>query len=110
MKEEQQLRKELGKDVYGIDLEFIEALKNMPESKAIAETADSVWAIIRNPEMKKNNVYRVYENSIRFPFRFKIGLTSTPFITPDSLLKLIQYLCGKTFHNTAIAFNPSFQP
>ena len=34
-------------------------LKNMPESKAIAETADSVWAIIRNPEMKKNNTYRL---------------------------------------------------
>jgi len=34
-------------------------LKNMPESKAIAETADSVWGIIRNPEMKKNNVYRL---------------------------------------------------
>lgn len=34
-------------------------LKNMPESKAIAETADSVWAIIRNPEMKKNNIYRL---------------------------------------------------
>lgn len=35
------------------------ALNNMPESKAIAETADSVWAIIRNPEMKKNNLYRL---------------------------------------------------
>ena len=34
-------------------------LKNMPESKAIAETADTVFAIIRNPEMKKNNVYRL---------------------------------------------------
>jgi replicative DNA helicase len=34
-------------------------LKNIPESKAIAETADSVWAIIRNPEMKKNNLYRL---------------------------------------------------
>jgi len=34
-------------------------LKNMPESKAIAETADSVWAIIRNPEMKKQNLYRL---------------------------------------------------
>jgi len=34
-------------------------LKNMPESKAIAETADSVWAIIRNQEMKKNNTYRM---------------------------------------------------
>jgi len=57
----------------------------------------------------KNYVYKVYENSIRFPFRFKIALTSTPFITPDSLLKIIQYLCGKTFHNTAIAFNPEIQ-
>ena len=34
-------------------------LKSIPESKAIAETADSVWAIIRNPEMKKNNLYRL---------------------------------------------------
>jgi len=34
-------------------------LKNIPESKAIAETADTFWGIIRNPEMKKNNVYRL---------------------------------------------------
>ena len=34
-------------------------LKNVPESKAIAETADTFWAIIRNPEMKKNNLYRL---------------------------------------------------
>lgn len=40
-------------------------LKNMPESKAIAETADTVWAIIRNPEMKKNNVYRLKILKIR---------------------------------------------
>lgn len=44
------------KDVWGAnDID----LKNMPESKAIAETADSVWAIIRNPQMKKNNLYRL---------------------------------------------------
>ena len=34
-------------------------LKNIPESKAIAETADTVFGIIRNPEMKKNNIYRL---------------------------------------------------
>jgi len=34
-------------------------LKNIPESKAIAESADTFWGIIRNPEMKKNNVYRL---------------------------------------------------
>lgn len=34
-------------------------LNNMPESKAIAETADIVFAIIRNPEMKKHNQYRL---------------------------------------------------
>lgn len=34
-------------------------LNNMPESKAIAETADSVWGIIRNSEMQRNNLYRL---------------------------------------------------
>lgn len=34
-------------------------LKNIPESKAVAETADTFWGIIRNPEMKKNNQYRL---------------------------------------------------
>lgn len=58
---------------------------------------------------KKNYNYRVYENSIRFSFRFKVALTSTPFITSDSLQKIIQYLCGKTFYNTSIAFNPEIQ-
>ena len=44
------------KDVWGAnDLE----LKNIPESKAIAETADIVFGIIRNPEMRKNNKYRL---------------------------------------------------
>jgi len=34
-------------------------LQDIPESKAIAETADSFWAIIRNTEMKKHNKYRL---------------------------------------------------
>jgi len=58
---------------------------------------------------KKNYNYRVYENSIRFPFKFKVALTSTPFITSDSLQKIIQYLCGKIFHNTSIAYDPEIQ-
>lgn len=33
-------------------------LDDIPESKAIAESADCVWAIIRNPQMKKENTYR----------------------------------------------------
>ena len=32
-------------------------LENIPESKAVAETCDVCWAIIRNSEMKKNNNY-----------------------------------------------------
>lgn len=32
-------------------------LNSIPESKAIAETADSVWAIIRNPQMKLDSRY-----------------------------------------------------
>ena len=56
-------------------------LADIPESKAIADTADSVWAIIRNPEMKKNNIYRLkilklrdgehHEEQIRFDFNIK---------------------------------------
>lgn len=34
-------------------------LQDIPESKAVAETADSVWAIIRNSEMKKHNKYKL---------------------------------------------------
>lgn len=34
-------------------------LQDIPESKAVAETADSVWAIIRNTEMKRHNKYRL---------------------------------------------------
>lgn len=40
LKEEQTLRKKLGKDVYDIDMEFIEALKIMPPSAGIALGVD----------------------------------------------------------------------
>jgi len=56
-------------------------LGDIPESKAIADTADSVWGIIRNPEMKRNNIYRFKilklrdgehkEEQIRFDFNTK---------------------------------------
>lgn len=34
-------------------------LQDVPESKAVAETADTFWAIIRNTEMKKHDKYRL---------------------------------------------------
>lgn len=34
-------------------------LQDVPESKAVAETADTFWAIIRNSEQKKHNKYRL---------------------------------------------------
>jgi len=40
LKEEHELRKKLGKDVYEIDMEFIEALKTMPPSAGIALGVD----------------------------------------------------------------------
>lgn len=56
-------------------------LADIPESKAIADTADSVWGIIRNPEMKRNNIYRLkilklrdgehHEEQVRFDFNTK---------------------------------------
>ena len=33
-------------------------LESVPESKAIAETADTFWAVIRTSEMKRQNIYR----------------------------------------------------
>jgi replicative DNA helicase len=62
-------------------------LNDIPESKAIAEAADVVWAIIRNPEMKKSNQYRLkilklrdgehHEEQINFDFNQK-------FLTMDN--------------------------
>lgn len=40
-------------------------LDSIPESKAIAETADTVWAIIRTSEMKKQNLYRLKNLKLR---------------------------------------------
>lgn len=40
LKEEQELRRKLGKDVYDIDMEFISALKTMPPSAGIALGVD----------------------------------------------------------------------
>lgn len=56
-------------------------LADIPESKAIADTADSVWGIIRNSEMKRQNIYRLKilklrdgehkEEQVRFDFNTK---------------------------------------
>lgn len=56
-------------------------LNDIPESKAVAETADTVWAIIRTPSMKKENKYKLKilklrdgehkEEQIRFDFNTK---------------------------------------
>lgn len=56
-------------------------LEDIPESKAIAESADSVWGIIRNPQMKKENTYRLkilklrdgenHEQQMKFDFNTK---------------------------------------
>jgi hypothetical protein len=56
-------------------------LGDIPESKAIADTADSVWGIIRNPQMKRENIYRLkilklrdgehHEEQVRFDFNTK---------------------------------------
>ena len=62
-------------------------LNDIPESKAIAETADCVIGIIRNPEMKRNNLYRLKilklrdgenkEEQIKFDF-------NTTFLTMEN--------------------------
>lgn len=66
-------------------------LDDIPESKAIAEAADSVWAIIRNPTMKKENTYRLkilklrdgehHEEQVKFDF-------NTKYLTMDNDIML----------------------
>ena len=46
LKEEQKLRHLEGKDVYDIDMEFIEALKTMPRSAGIALGVDRLVQVI----------------------------------------------------------------
>ena len=69
---------QVNKDVWGAnDIN----LDDIPESKAIAEAADSVWAIIRNSQMHKENLYRLkilklrdgehHEEQIQFNFNTK---------------------------------------
>ena len=60
------------------------SLKDIPESKAVAESSDVVLGIIRNPEMKKNNKYHLKvlklrdgeykDEQIRFDFNTKFLL------------------------------------
>lgn len=53
---------QLGKDKWGgSDIE----LKDVPESKAIVETADTVFGIIRNPAMKINRLYQLKALKLR---------------------------------------------
>ena len=40
-------------------------LASVPESKAIPETCDSFWAIIRSPEMKRLNLYKLKALKLR---------------------------------------------
>lgn len=65
-------------------------LNDIPESKAIAETADTVWAIIRTSAMKKENKYKLKilklrdgehkEEQIRFDFDTKYLLIDNDVI------------------------------
>ena len=46
LKEEQALRQAQGKDVYDIDMEFVEALKTMPRSAGIALGVDRLVQVL----------------------------------------------------------------
>lgn len=53
---------QLSKEKWGAnDIE----LKDVPESKAIVETADTMWGIIRNPVMKVNKLYQLKALKLR---------------------------------------------
>lgn len=53
---------QISKEKYGaLNIE----LNDIPESKAIADTADTVWAVILSPEMKKDGKYHLKHNKLR---------------------------------------------
>lgn len=53
---------QIGKDAWGTnDM----ALKDVSESKAFVETADTFWGIIRSPEMKRMNLYKLKAMKLR---------------------------------------------
>jgi hypothetical protein len=62
-------------------------LEQVPESKAIAETADTFFAIIRTEEMKRQGIYRFKLLKQRdgdfLKFQVKLDLNST-FLTLEN--------------------------
>jgi len=54
LKEERELRQKLGKDVYEIDMEFIEALKIMPPSAGIALGVDRLVQVLSSCQNIEN--------------------------------------------------------
>lgn len=53
---------QVGKDAWSAD---DINLSSVPESKAIPETADTFWAIIRSPQMKRMNLYKLKALKLR---------------------------------------------
>ena len=53
---------QIDKSKYGANMI---ALNDMPESKAIADTADGVWAIVRTPLMKIDKIYHLLPLKLR---------------------------------------------
>jgi SNF2 family DNA or RNA helicase len=51
----------------------------------------------------------VFDKLLKFKIKYRWGLSATPFITPNSLMNIIQFLVGTHFHNERIANIPRVQ-
>ena len=51
----------------------------------------------------------ILDKLLKFPIKYRWGLSATPFITQYSLMNIIKFLTGKYFHNERIANIPKIQ-
>ena len=57
----------------------------------------------------KSSNTEILNKLLKFPIKYRWGLSATPFITQNSLMNIIKFLTGKQFHNERIANIPKIQ-
>jgi len=67
LQEERALRQKLGKDVYDIDMEFVEALKTMPPSAGIALGVDRLVQVLGSLRLGSGQACKNIENVVTLP-------------------------------------------
>jgi SNF2 family DNA or RNA helicase len=82
-------------DIYGKDdIDYIKKIKII-----IVDEIHTLWKSYND----------ILDKLLKFPIKYRWGLSATPFITQNSLINIIEFLTGKHFHNERIANIPRIQ-